>query len=235
MGLDIAGRLAIIATMMTGPMMVAAAQQPDNTDASLGFNDPVFWQLVARGPETSAELELVVGTYAANEMTNEATGIFVEYLSRGDSASDAHCTYCRSLLLATVGMPEDDGRLAGALRDAIDIVAENAFETGASSRLVRLAVIAGASSHREHQDLALYLLTMAAQLGIDDAWRDDVVGLLAAVGFYAEALTIAESIYENPGSAHFQSHDLGRWITYLDDVLERNRQVGSIVSTAATN
>lgn len=227
------GRLAFVGMMASGTAIVATAQQTaGDNEPEAGFNDPVFWQLVEAGPATSDELEHVVTTYAANGMSDEVTRAFADYLLRSDPESEVFCGYC-SALLSDADAPQGNDTLLGALRDAMEIAADDAFQRGASDRLVRLAVITGVSGHRKHQDHALYFLVMASQLGIEDAWRDDVAVVLAQVGLYADALKIANSLYENPGSAHFQSADLRPWITYLNDVIERNRHVRSII-TAAT-
>jgi hypothetical protein len=217
---------------ITAAGFAAEAQQPGN--AAAGFNDPLFWSVVDAGPRTSEELELVATTYAANGMTDEATNTFVRYLSRPDPESDPVCEYCSSLL-ATVKLHEAPSPLAAAVREAIKIVGDQAAQAGSGDRLIRLALVTSESDFSEHEDLSLYLLSAAAQFGIDDVWRDDVVRMLVTFGLYADALTIAESLYADVRSAHYESADLAAWIRYIERLIERDRAVGAIVAAAATN
>lgn len=216
--------------LMTAPNGVFS-QQSEPVRVDSGFNDPDFWRIVREGPDNSEELEKIVTTYVANDRDDAAVRHFVDYLLREPGAADPYCNYCQSLMPAAhrfvASRPLND------LLDSTDIIFDHAFETRSTTGLMRLAVIMAWSDVREHRDRALYFLTAAAQVGIEDRWRDEVVQTLATLGFHDDALIVAKSIHDDARSEHYRSEEIKPWIDYLTLEVERRKTIGPYIATAA--
>jgi hypothetical protein len=226
------GMVAILGAAAVAPFTALESQEPGQPDPAAALDDPDFRLIANAGPTNSAELSKLVTTYAANGMNDEVTQAFARYLSRDNAVTDPYCAYCQSLILA--GHRFDEDPLAGPLVDSMDIVVTEAFRSRATTALMRLAVMTASSRIPEHRDRSLYFLSAAAQLGIEDAWRDDVIQVLANSGLISEALTVAKAIYDNPESEHYQTEPVRQWIAYLSEQISRNELVGEMIVSAAT-
>ena len=232
MGLSKISLVAILATAAVVPFYALRSQESDQGDPAAALDDPDFLVIANTGAKNSNELSKLVTTYAANGMKHEVTEAFARYLLRDDASTDPYCDYCQSLILA--GHRFDENPLAGALVDSMDTVVADAFESRSSAALMRLAVMTASSRIPEHRDRSLYFLTAAAQLGIEDAWRDDVIQVLANSGLISEALAVARAIYEDPSSEHYHAESIRQWVDYLSDEISRNELVGEMIVSAAT-
>lgn len=181
----------------------------------------------------SEQLGELIATYAANGMDEEIVSTFAVYLSRPQPVEDPYCAYCQALI-GSIVHSSGENPLVRLLFDATDSVVDEAFANLDGDTLMRLAVMTGASAARENRDRSLYFLLIAAQLGIDDEWRDEVVQVLANAGLSEDALAVARSIHESPDSVHYQSDQMQTWINYLSEEVERNQQLGAIIAAAAT-
>lgn len=223
--------ITLVAVLLIAPPAGVDAQRAQTAAPNAGFNDPEFWRIVSAGPRDSAELEQLVTTYIANDRDDEAARHLADYLLRDPAAGDAYCSYCQSMVPSTHRF--QPGRQLEALRDASETVLDHSFETGSATGLIRLAVIMAASDVREHRDLALYFLSAAAQIGIDDDSRDEVVRTLAQLGYYADALRLGQAVYQDARSTHFQSAELKPWISYLNLQVTRREQIVPAIAAAA--
>lgn len=224
--------VTVVGVVLVAATVAVESQQAVREAAEPGFNDPEFWRIVQAGPSNSDELETLVTTYVANDMSGEAVQYFADYLLRSDPDFDGLCSYCQSLIPTSHRLAQS--RELSLLIAATDIVVDRVFETGSSTALIRLASITALSTVAEHRDRALYFLTAAAQLGIDDAWRDDVVHTLTHLGLYADALQLAQSIFDDARSLHYRSDDLQQWINYLTNLIDREQKIGPYIVAAAS-
>jgi hypothetical protein len=205
-------------------------QNDGSISPSVRFADPIFWEIVERGPATSAELEQVVTTYASNGMLAEVEEAFAEYIIRTDIVAHPYCAFCLSLLKSVD--TENENPLAAQFIDATDMVLDDAFTREESAGLIKLAILTSMSHFHEHHDRSLYFLSAAAQIGIDDSWRDEVLQVLTTLGLYSDALAVAHHIRSDVQSEHYQSERLSQWITYLEELIERKEKVGAFIAAS---
>lgn len=222
---------ALIAIFLSFGPGAVTSQPAEPVAAGTGFNDPDFWRIVGSGPRSSAELEKLITTYIANGSDEEAVRHFADYLLRESTDGDPFCNYCQSLMPASHRFAASQA--LNSFIAATDFIVDQAFDTGSANGLMRVAVIMSWSDVSEHRDRALYFLTAAAQLGIEDRWRDDVVQVLTTLGFHEAALTVAQSVYTDARSEHYGSDEIKQWVDYLEFEVERREPIGSYIANAA--
>jgi alkylhydroperoxidase/carboxymuconolactone decarboxylase family protein YurZ len=207
---------------------VPGSTQPAGAGASAGLNDPEFWAIVQNGPSDSRELETLVTVYAANGMAREARQAFIDYLTDRDRTQDSHCNFCVALL----SEPEP-GELGELFMAATDEIVERGDAQRSGEHVLRVALVVAGGNTRTSHDYAMYLLTAAVQLGVDDESLQTVVRTLALLGENATARTLAKALYDHPSSVYHESPEMRSWVQYLDSEVARREQIAATIVAMA--
>jgi beta-lactamase regulating signal transducer with metallopeptidase domain len=227
--------LTVAAVTIVLPLSVLRSQNAAPAEQTPALGSPEVQRIIRTGPASSEELETLVTAYAANDMMEAVTRTFTQYLTREDREQDRLCEYCRSI--ASIPTMDERPPLTRALEDAENAIGRMSEEAGIGDYLVNVAMVrsgAGGSGVRGRQnaDIALYYLTYAAQLGISDDRKMDVILVLIDVRHFEAALEIADSIHSDPASMHYQSTDTQSFIRYIESELDRRELIGSTIVAA---
>lgn len=221
--------LAIAIPLATLDAQAPQAQETSAPQAALDVNGAEFRQLVAQGPDGSAELERIVEAYAAADRQAEAADAIARFLLGEYGTADVQgCDYC-AVILATEGTPRQHAQFP-VMVAAFDLIEGRAEASGSGDPLIQ-AVFNSAvrSGNRRAISRASYYVMRAIQIGIEESTSFSVAQFLHEQGNVADALELAQRLFEDQSSSHYQSANVAQWVKYLESEVRRRENLTSMI------
>lgn len=219
----------VAALALLVPLAGLESQEPEGPSVA-DLSDPAFQALAQSGPATEDDLRLIIEAYVANEATESARQVLVDWITRESGTTLGHspCGLCTEKLTA-MGRPWRD-EMQRLILDAFDDVQQRAYDQNDGELLVRLAKIAVDSKNNDVITLGAYYLSEGLRVGGGDATASELaISYLYELGELEQARNLAERLQNDPTSPLFQSESASRWIQYINNTLARRNRLASIV------
>jgi len=222
---------SFLAAVFLIPVATLQLQSAVAQSGNLGALDVETQLILQQGPANSEELKQLASAMSASGLYDELSSVFEQYLRTLDQREDTGCRFCTEML-ATADRDYDTD-LFRAYESAEGRIADEAWDaTRDSTHILNIAWIRSAAGGRMNGDLALYYLVFAAQLGISDVQKMQLVRALINVRQNDAAYEILQAIRADPASVHYQSKDTAAFLEFLSREDERLARNGAILIAA---